>query len=79
MSDNGKHTVIDTLNTKHNGTSPCTYSDYYVDGSSKKIPMEVALTSKDDYFSRECLDYIIKIIPNFEKDRKKTMNHVYFY
>ena len=42
------------------GESPITYADTYVDPETRQeVPLEEALTIKEDLLQKSCLDYII--------------------
>ncbi|KAL4486458.1 hypothetical protein ABPG72_018412 [Tetrahymena utriculariae] len=73
LSDFESVEFIDTLRRKFKGESPITYADTYIDkDSQQELPMEEALTIKEDLLQKSCLDYIIQLkIPIEQKGEKE--------
>ncbi len=47
----------------HDDKHPVTFGDCYKDVKGKKVPSDTVLTKKEEYFSEQCLDYFLQIIP----------------
>ncbi|KAL4438416.1 hypothetical protein ABPG74_009455 [Tetrahymena malaccensis] len=74
LSDFETLEFIDTLRRKFKGESPITYADTYIDkATQQELPMEEALTIKEDLLQKSCLDYIIQLrIPIKNKEEQEN-------
>ncbi|EAR86064.2 endonuclease/exonuclease/phosphatase family protein (macronuclear) [Tetrahymena thermophila SB210] len=77
LSDFESIEFIDTLRRKFKGESPITYADTYIDRETQQeLPMEEALTIKEDLLQKSCLDYIIQLkIPIEAKEVQENNNN----
>ena len=65
MNKNCEDQCIDIMREANNGKSVVTFADAYFDENGQECPCDTVMTSKDDLYTKQCLDYIFEIKRSF--------------